>query len=304
MDRPTIILNFPYGRLGNRLRLYSNLIAFAINHQVRVINLSFFEYYKYFKTTQNSPVPIYPDDEKLSITEVLFIKLVIIIFRLLSIFGDYGINKLYYLLNLYFITFYKSKIFSKDKYPKISLSDPEFLKILENNKTIVLQSWEHTYTPFFRFAEDIRSYFVPTDSHMSLVNQIIEMARTKCDILIGVHIRHGDYKQFEDGKYFFSVEEYYNVMKKLLEYFPKGKKITFLICSDEKQDLMLSDLDIVLGTGHLIEDLYLLSKCDYIVGCPSTYNMWASFHGSVPLYHITKPNAEIEFSAGCYSSCH
>jgi len=302
MDRPTIILNLPYGRLGNRLRLYSNLIAFAINHQVRVINLSFFEYYKYFKTTQNSPVPIYPDDEKLSITEVLFIKLVIIIFRLLSIFGDYGINKLYYLLNLYFITFYKSKIFSKDKYPKISLSDPEFLKILENNKTIVLQSWEHTYTPFFRFAEDIRSYFVPTDSHMSLVNQIIEMARSKCDILVGVHIRHGDYKWYHNGMYFFSAEEYYAVMKKLLKYFPDSTKIIFLVCSDEKQDFTFPNLEVVFGTNHLIEDLYLLSKCDYIIGGASTYNSWASFYGCVPVYHLTDLNADIEFSTIYYSS--
>jgi hypothetical protein len=275
-----------------------------MDHQVRVINFSFFEYYKYFKSTENSPVPIFPQNEELSVIEVLHIRLLTIALKLLSVFGDYGIKFLYLLLKIYFVAFYNDKIFSKEKYPDVNLSHPEFLKILEDNKTLVLQGWEYRYDGFLKFANGIRNYFLPIDNHMSVVTRLVNFARTKCDILIGVHIRHGDYRQFEDGKYFFSVEEYFNVMKKLLEYFPKGKKITFLICSDEKQDLMLSDLDIVLGTGHLIEDLYLLSKCDYIVGCPSTYNMWASFHGSVPLYHITKPNAEIEFSAGCYSSCH
>ena len=32
-----------------------------------------------------------------------------------------------------------------------------------------------------------------------------------------------------------------------------------------------------------IEDLYALSLCDYILGPPSTFSMWASFYGKKPL---------------------
>ncbi len=302
MDRATIILNFPYGQLCNRLYLYANLLAFAMNHQVVIVNLSFFEYYRYFKSTQDSPVPIYPNDEKLSTTALVGIRLATITFQFLSIFGHYGIKALYYLLRLYFDVFYNKKIFSNNEYPNVNLSNPEFLKILEHKKTLVLRGWEYRYDAFLRFAPDIRNYFLPVDAHISVVNLLIEQLRSRCDILVGVHIRHGDYRQFQNGKYFFSIEEYHTVMKNLLNYFPKDVKVTFLICSNEKQDFIFEDLDVVLGTNHLIEDLYLLSKCDYIIGPPSTYNMWASFYGSVPLHHITNLHDDIQFSSNCYSS--
>ena len=48
-----------------------------------------------------------------------------------------------------------------------------------------------------------------------------------------------------------------------------------------------------------IEDLYALSICDYILGPPSTFSMWASFYGGVPLRFIKHSNDKIflrEFS--------
>ncbi|HAX17707.1 MAG TPA: hypothetical protein DCY00_03825 [Actinobacteria bacterium] len=45
--------------------------------------------------------------------------------------------------------------------------------------------------------------------------------------------------------------------------------------------------------NHFIEDLYSLALCDYIFGPPSTFSMWASFYGEVPLRFITNPDTDL-----------
>jgi hypothetical protein len=36
--------------------------------------------------------------------------------------------------------------------------------------------------------------------------------------------------------------------------------------------------------------MYALASCDYIVGPPSTFSLWASFYGQVPLCFLQKPD--------------
>ena len=43
----------------------------------------------------------------------------------------------------------------------------------------------------------------------------------------------------------------------------------------------------------MIEDVYALSQCDYILGPPSTFSMWASFIGDVPLRIVKYANENI-----------
>ena len=70
------------------------------------------------------------------------------------------------------------------------------------------------------------------------------------------------------------------------------RNVRFLICSNEdgidKELLkMVSDTNIFsIENTNGITDLYALSKCDYIIGVPSSYSQWASFMGDVPLYLI------------------
>jgi hypothetical protein len=109
------------------------------------------------------------------------------------------------------------------------------------------------------------------------------------DILIGLHLRGGDYKIFESGKWYYTPGQYYEKMKEIagLEIF-RNKKIVFVICTNEKNVSMPASeaFSIVNEERHFIEDLYLLAKCDYIIGPPSTFSIWASFYGNKPLYMI------------------
>jgi hypothetical protein len=83
-------------------------------------------------------------------------------------------------------------------------------------------------------------------------------------------------------------------MQRLLALFP-GKRVAFLICSDWPQDPdTFSKFKVTFGTGDLIEDIYAFARCDYLIGPPSTFTMWASFYGNVPLNFILRNDQRLE----------
>ena len=148
-----------------------------------------------------------------------------------------------------------------------------------------------------KHAPFIREYFKPIEHHQKNINILISDIREKYDLIVGVHLRKGDYKTWMNGKYYYSDDTYLsfiNSMKNIL----KDKSIAFLLCSNEEIDLNhFNDKDIFTGTGHLVEDLYSFSECDYLIGPPSTYTMWASFYGKTPLRLIKDPDEEISLES-------
>src|SRR5262249_46045568 len=66
-----------------------------------------------------------------------------------------------------------------------------------------------------------------------------------------------------------------------------NRKVTFVVCSNEEiEKVSFLPLQVIKGPGHVVKDIYLLAKCDYIMGPPSTYTLWASFYGNKPLYQL------------------
>ena len=137
-----------------------------------------------------------------------------------------------------------------------------------------------------------------TDKAESLISQL----KQQSDMVIGVHIRRGDYATWNDGKFFYSLEEYHTFMLRLQKFY-KDKKIAFFISSNED-----FTLDIFNGCqcyrfnqepSGAILDLYTLSICDRIIGPFSSYSRWASFIGEVPLCFLE--SKEQDFSEECFS---
>ncbi len=112
---------------------------------------------------------------------------------------------------------------------------------------------------------------------------------------VGVHIRRGDYASyrpellFEDAVFVRYIEK----MERLIG--AMGKRARFLICSDQAVDLSaFSGHDVFrMSKGGILYDLYGLAACRYIIGVPSTFSMWASFWGRVPLRHFEGADEEI-----------
>lgn len=172
-----------------------------------------------------------------------------------------------------------------------SLDSQEFIDRIDNCSVLFVSGWLfRDRRNFIKHADEIRQYFRPVEKYEQNVNEYILNLRKRSDIIIGVHIRYGD---FRGSKWYYETEEYIQVMEKCKTIFP-DKNICFLICSDEKLDgNRFSGFNFAFGPGNIIEDMYALAKCDYIISSASTYSAWASFYGKVPLYRMEKTNKDI-----------
>lgn len=274
------------GQLGNRLQKFAHLIAFSITNNQKVINLGFTEYADLFENTSQDILCRYPP--KRSVLKFHFLRTSLSRFsrflvrrKILEKFGGKKIEVVY--------------AYPFTKKPKIEfrLDNPEFLASV-NNKRIIFTWGYHfvDYVNLLKHSDRIREYFTPQSIHLANINALIEKARGTCEILVGVHIRHTDFKRYKDGKFYYDVDEYVDLMKKMEKLFP-AKKVGFLVCSDELQDIKrFEPLKVTFGTNHIIEDMYSLARCDYIIGPWSTYSKWASFYGNVPIYNIDDVNLD------------
>jgi hypothetical protein len=141
--------------------------------------------------------------------------------------------------------------------------------------------------------ESIRDYFEPIHDHQEKVDEVIRQAREKCDVLIGVHIRGGDYATHLGGRYLFCNDDYRNLMFRIKGLFP-DRKPGFLLCSNTPlQHETFEGLNHHFGPSYFLQDMYSLAKCDYIIGPPSTYSLWAAYYGGVPLFFVQDPNEQV-----------
>ena len=154
-----------------------------------------------------------------------------------------------------------------------------------------IDSWKHSEDMSYiqNHKQEIKNLFHPNESVMQKISNSFGEFN---GYTIGVHIRRGDYKEYLSGRYYFSIEKWAKYIRFMSSQIT-DRNVRFLICSNEdgidKELLkMVSDTNIFsIENTNGITDLYALSKCDYIIGVPSSYSQWASFMGDVPLYLIT-----------------
>lgn len=293
------ILSMKYGRLCNRLFNSAHILALAIENKHTFVNLAFYEYAKYFRATQNDIFCRYP-------AQTGFIKNNKIIAMLLYYSGYHLATFLYYLSKLGFNTSWLKlhtvrPLGNEDSNVLILDGDVSSLSIdfPNTNQVIFFQGWAlRSFECLKKHGDTVREHFKPADIYQSDIKSFITENREGYDLLIGIVIRHGNYRKWLKGKYFYSTDKYANFMKQLKTLF-SDKKIKFLIFSDEEQDTNIfkaANIDFYFRSGHMIENLYSLAECDYIVSTHSSYGMWASFYGKTPLCIINDPDQIITIS--------
>ncbi|MEI8273796.1 MAG: alpha-1,2-fucosyltransferase [Paludibacter sp.] len=113
--------------------------------------------------------------------------------------------------------------------------------------------------------------------------------------VVGIHIRRGDYVNYLDGKYFFSISSYLdliNQMKILIQKLYKADTVFVIFSTDDFSELASEQL--LVSTNDWYIDQKLMTCCDYLIGPPSTFTGWASYTGNVPLYHIEDVNHNVQ----------
>ena len=144
--------------------------------------------------------------------------------------------------------------------------------------------------------KELQHIFRPRQEITEKANLMMSDIRKEADIVVGVHIRHGDYKTFCGGRYYYTLEEFHQFMLQIQKLY-SDKRIAFFISSNESftVDVFKNCMCYRFGkeTSGDILDLHTLSLCDLIIGPWSTYSRWASFIGEVPLCFIKNRNQEL-----------
>ncbi len=141
---------------------------------------------------------------------------------------------------------------------------------------------------------EIRRVFRPRQDIQDRVANFIAELRASADVLIGVHMRRGDYREYLGGRFYYDDTEYLRFMRQARELFP-DQRATFIVCSNEpvNPEAFPGVEWASLPKANGMEDLHVLAACDYLIGPPSTYSMWASYYGRKPLCFLTARTASL-----------
>jgi hypothetical protein len=281
------------GRLANRLVLSANFMALMEEQGHWLINPTLHSYAPYFETTQRDLYCRYPATTRRSWLDVMpgipeAIRATRIFFHVVHAVS--GLNERLPLFGGAVVTLRQS--------PGVeitALDGPEVQEKIRGARLILVNGWNFRVPELIeRYAEKIRAYFRPRQPYENAARRSVDCLRREADVVVGVHIRHGDYRAWREGKCFFPSSRYASWMHELAEQFPNSR-VSFLICSDEPRNAQeFPDLSVGFGTGPAITDLDALAKCDYIFGPISTFSQWASFYGQRPLLHLHDNKARME----------
>ena len=157
-------------------------------------------------------------------------------------------------------------------------------------RMLVVTGWEvRWYDLFLKYKQEIISLFAFNDAVEQQVKPLLGDG-----IRLGVHIRRGDYARFYDGRFFYSDEQYTQVIRNFVKLHANEQIAVYICGNDPKLNRdyyrqQLTDCQVVFPDGNPGEDLCLFSHCDYLIGAPSTFTLVASMYRDVPLCWVEDP---------------
>ncbi len=268
--RRRIFVSKPYGRLGNLLYKASHLIAFAIEHDLTVWDRSFNtrRYAKLFPKIRNRLFLSYPHSIILPFPCSWFHGVQSALIKILSRKESYDIE-------------------APRKPRQTQQLDIESL-FSEGNRSITINEFHYrSYATVHKHGDFIRDLFTPHKKVTAAAHREVNRLKDTHSLVVGVHIRRGDYEQWKGGIHFHSLDAFRSVMEDSIKALSE-ENIMFVIFSD---DIDL-DLSPFKGLNHIrlsewsciSFDWYAMSLCDYIIAPCSTYSGWAAFHGKTPIF--------------------
>lgn len=181
--------------------------------------------------------------------------------------------------------------------------NPEAQQLMDNHKWLVVEGWEvRYYDLFLKYKRDILRLFAFDRAIEDHVSAVMDSMDGDGRVVLGVHIRRGDYRTWQNGRYFFADDVYIDYIRRFAD--THGGKVRVFVCgNDPTLDSQLyadrlQGIDVSFPDGNPGQDLCLLSHCDYLIGPPSTFSLVASMYHDVPLCWMKAPlaaNDQIEF---------
>lgn len=284
-----VIITQRFNGFGNQLLLTSHFLANALEHGYELCIPSFDKYTSWFEGTADRasysfghlPVQLYTGQAVLDG-----------VYRSLQLRWARGLLTRLPLLQ----RFLKVRIVGDMATGDVNLNSPAYLAQARDPCPLVVHGWQYRDKRHFaKHANLLRQFFRPIKPHRTAVEQVLTSNRAHADVLIGVHIRRGDYAEWQGGAFFYDNATYCRFMREMLHLFPATSRVRFLLFSNEAIATPdFAEFDTGRSTNHPLEDLYAMAGCDYILGPVSSYSMWASFFGQVPLCHLHRRDQSIK----------
>lgn len=192
-----VILGYKTGQLGNRLFQYAHWMGNACAYKYALYNPSFDEYGSYFNRDKEASIyEMTGSLLSLYIVRKFVLLLSKIVFKYLHLWQKNTIGN-------HWIRFYR--IFDDEE---CNLRSLEFIRLRESTKCLVVQGWLYRDNVSFRtYADQIRKFFRLLPEHENNIENLMHNVRTSPpDLVVGLHIRGGDYKKFLGGKYYYTLD--------------------------------------------------------------------------------------------------
>lgn len=164
--------------------------------------------------------------------------------------------------------------------------------------TVLLAGWTHPapVADLRPWRDDFRRILRPSESACAKAEVALDQARRHALTVVGLHLRRADYRAWAGGRYCYSNAQYATLMSRISASI--DGPTAFLLCSNEPVEVDdFAGMEVFsLPQASGVEDLYALSLCDFIAGPPSTFSMWASFYGDVPLHIVEDAEHPVEIA--------
>ena len=290
-----LLIYCEYGRLGNRLHTHANALAWCIENNYSLINLSFSEYAGLFnKSPKHNSGNLHQNENCIfkSLSSRLFRN-----FLRRLLLSSKWLERLSFLINQ--ISPSSSGL----------LQESDLSRQINQKKINLIKDWDICCSNSIQIHQSkIRHYLLPSKRFVASAEKIIFNLRSKYEYIVGVHARRGDYINYLGGIHYHSWESYLhwaNQTKQILEKLGK-KNVGIVICSDELPPASIQkkkSIHFCLSKEFMV-DIHLLSLCNYNLGPPSSFGTWVSWFGKIPrlvLYNNTEITSLEQF--GVSSTC-
>lgn len=286
-----LIINDKPGQMCNCLWSYAPFIALAKEKNIKIALPHFYKYSNNFinlrkdkYTIVNAPFKNFGHPKLL----YFFYKILVKLCKIISYKFDLSKTSI-------FINF--SKWENENWTPSI---------LFKKKSLVFTGSWaiDKDNGVFLKHKEYITHLFKPDENCIKDVDTVFSRLRDNNDLVIGMHVRRGDYKTFIDGRYYFDDLTYANFIRQLVAQMPGRRVVTYIASNEPINITSFNGLAVHhVPNSSPLTDLESLSRCDYILGPPSTFSMWASFIGDKPLLFLMNETAAVhlpEFSPIIY----
>lgn len=276
MKGPLIASDCAVGQLGNTLLQSAHALAFCREHGLYYLNFPLGPHAAHFTSTRYSVLCSSPTFPWFPLSSEARNRLLGLARKVHAALGSPG----------------RVRILEIDWAEEVRMDDEAFFQKIRHDWLVALRGWRFR-APLWveKHGEALRRYFQPVRSIRDHVQKTLRACRAEADVVIGVHVRQGDYARWKDGCFFYTAAEYEELMRHVMTLFP-GQRVHFLIASDAlPETLRRSSLPLTVSSGSAVEDLYTLAACDYLIGPPSSFSLWASFYGQTPLVHVETAQA-------------